>query len=86
MVWIAIITRQYESGIKNIHCKKRMREISMWTTVARTKRRGGQKISTSTFFGSAPPLATSEFSACFFYSVYSTVSQPSSKQSPDGIL
>ncbi len=35
----------------------------MWTTVARTKRRVGQKIPTLTSFGSAPPLSTSEFGA-----------------------
>jgi hypothetical protein len=44
----------------------------MWTTVARTKRCGDQKIPTPTSFGSAPPLSASEFGAFrhgFFYSV-----------------
>jgi hypothetical protein len=44
----------------------------MWTTVARTKRRGDQKIPAPTSFGSAPPLSASEFGAFrhgFFYSV-----------------
>jgi hypothetical protein len=33
----------------------------MWTTVARTKRRGGRKIPTPMSFGSAPPLSALEF-------------------------
>jgi hypothetical protein len=55
----------------SLHCKKKLREIPMWTMVARTKRHGGRKIPTLTRFGSAPPLSTSEFGAFrhgFFYS------------------
>ncbi len=46
-----------------IPCKKKLREIPMWTTVARTKRRGGRKIRTPTSFGFKPPMSTSEFGA-----------------------
>jgi hypothetical protein len=39
---------------REMHCKKKLRKIPMWTTVVRTKRRGGRKIPTPTSFGSAP--------------------------------
>ncbi len=42
---------------------KKLREIPMWTSVARTKWRGCRKFPTPTSFGSAPPLSTSEFGA-----------------------
>ncbi len=51
------------SQAETTHCQKKLREIPMWTIVARTKRRGVRKIPTPTSFGSAPPLPTSEFGA-----------------------
>jgi hypothetical protein len=55
--------------------KKKLREIPLWTTVARTKRRGGRKIPTPTSFGSAPPLSTSEFGA-FRHGFFTVSGQP----------
>jgi hypothetical protein len=53
----------------------------MWTTVARTKRRGGRKIPTPTSFGSAPPLSASEFGA-FRYGFFNSVGYNSSPAWP----
>jgi hypothetical protein len=61
-----------KSTFSSPYTVKKLREIPMWTTVARTKRRGGRKIPTPRSFDSAPPLSTSEFGAFrhgFFYSV-----------------
>ncbi len=71
-----------EIKIKTVHALpaytvKKLREIPMWTTVGRTKRREGRKIPTPTSFGSAPPLSASEFGAFrhSFFTVYKRVVQ-----------
>jgi hypothetical protein len=74
----ALLPTTRKSALISVHvCTvKKLCEIPMWTTVARTKRRGGRKIPTSPSFGSAPPLLTSEFGAFrhgFFTVCYSAL-------------